>query len=48
MFFIPPHMTTTAEGAMGEGVAVDAAGDVYGAEVTVRGLTKFIKRLRTN
>jgi DNA-binding beta-propeller fold protein YncE len=47
MFFIPPHMTDTAEGAMGEGVAVDANGDVYGAEVTVRGLTKFIKRLKT-
>jgi sugar lactone lactonase YvrE len=48
MFFIPPHMTNTPEGAAGEGVAVDAAGDVYGAEVTVRGLTKYIKRLRTD
>jgi sugar lactone lactonase YvrE len=47
-FFIPPHMTTTPEGAAGEGVAVDAAGDVYGAEVTVRGLTKYIKRLKTD
>jgi len=45
MFFVPPHMTDTPEGAAGEGVAVDTAGDVYGAENTVRGLTKYIKRL---
>ena len=48
MFFIPPHMTNTPEGASGEGVAVDAAGNVYGAEVTVRGLTKYIRRLATS
>ena len=47
MFFIPPHMTETPEGASGEGIAVDANGDVYGAEVTVRGLTKYVKRLPT-
>lgn len=47
MFFIPPHMTETPEGASGEGIAVDAAGDIYGAEVTVRGLTKYIRRLPT-
>jgi sugar lactone lactonase YvrE len=47
-FFVPPHMTDTPEGAAGEGVAVDAAGNVYAAEVTVRGLTKYIKRLRTS
>lgn len=45
MYFVPPHMTDTPEGAAGEGVAVDSSGDVYGAEVTVRGLTKYIKRL---
>ena len=43
-YFIPPHQTNTPEGAAGEGVAVDAAGNVYGAEVTVRGLTKYVKR----
>ena len=48
MFFIPPHMTDTPEGAAGEGVAVDAAGNVYGAENTVRGLTKYVKRLGTD
>ena len=48
MFFIPPHMTDTPEGAAGEGVAVDAAGNVYGAENSVRGLTKYVKRLGTD
>jgi sugar lactone lactonase YvrE len=43
-FFIPPHQTNTPEGAAGEGVAVDAAGNVFGAEVTVRGLTKYVKK----
>jgi hypothetical protein len=47
MFFIPPHLTETPEGASGEGIAVDSNGDVYGAEVTVRGLTKYVKRLPT-
>ena len=43
-FFIPPHQTERPEGAAGEGVAVDADGHVYGAEVTVRGLTKYVKK----
>jgi sugar lactone lactonase YvrE len=43
-FFIPGHQTASPEGAAGEGVTVDAAGNVYGAEVTVRGLTKYVKR----
>ena len=47
MFFIPPHLTETPEGASGEGIAVDAEGTIYGAEVTVRGLTKYVKRLPT-
>jgi hypothetical protein len=48
MFFIPPHMTETADGAAGEGIAVDVNGDIYAAENTVRGLTKYIKRLGTH
>ena len=48
MFFIAPHMTNTPEGAAGEGIAVDAAGDIYAAENTLRGLTKYIKRLGTH
>lgn len=44
-YLIPGHMTSTPEGAAGEGVTVDADGNVYAAEVTVRGLTKYIPRL---
>jgi DNA-binding beta-propeller fold protein YncE len=46
-FFIPPHQTDRPEGAAGEGVAVDGDGNVYGAEVTVRGLTKYVRRAGT-
>jgi hypothetical protein len=28
---------------MGEGIAVHAAGNVYTAEATVRGVTKYVK-----
>ena len=41
--FIPPHKTDAPEGAMGEGIAVDAAGNVYSAEAQLRGVTKFVK-----
>jgi DNA-binding beta-propeller fold protein YncE len=44
LYYIPAHETQAPEGAAGEGVAVDADGNVYGAEVTVRGLTKYVKR----
>ena len=41
--FIPPHKTDAAEGAMGEGIAIDAAGNIYTAEATLRGVTKYVK-----
>jgi DNA-binding beta-propeller fold protein YncE len=41
--FIPPHKTDSPEGAMGEGIAVDPAGNIYTAEATVRGITKYVK-----
>jgi DNA-binding beta-propeller fold protein YncE len=41
--FVPPHKTDTPDGAMGEGIAVDAAGNIYTAEATVRGVTKYVK-----
>jgi DNA-binding beta-propeller fold protein YncE len=41
--FVPPHKTDTPDGAMGEGIAIDAAGNVYTAEATVRGVTKYVK-----
>ena len=40
--FIPPHMTPNSpDGAMGEGIAIDAAGNVYTAEAQLRGVTKY-------
>jgi sugar lactone lactonase YvrE len=50
-YYIPQHDREVPSGgggfgAMGEGVTVDAAGNIYGGEVgSVTGLTKFIPRL---
>src|SRR5436309_2331598 len=45
MMFIPPHMTPNSpDGAMGEGIAIDAAGNVYTAEAQLRGVTKYVKK----
>jgi hypothetical protein len=41
--FVPPHKTDAPEGAMGEGIAIDAAGNLFTAEATVRGVTKYVK-----
>ena len=41
--FIPPHKTDAPEGAMGEGIAIDDAGNIYTAEATLRGVTKYVK-----
>ena len=41
--FVPPHETASADGAMGEGIAIDAAGNLYTAEATVRGVTKYVR-----
>ncbi|HEX3486829.1 MAG TPA: hypothetical protein VHT51_17380, partial [Micropepsaceae bacterium] len=41
--FIPPHKTDMPEGAMGEGIAVDAAGNIFTAEANLRGVTKYVK-----
>jgi sugar lactone lactonase YvrE len=41
--FIPPHTTNSPDGAMGEGIAVDAAGNIYTAEATLQGVTKYVK-----
>ena len=42
--FIPGHETDSPAGAAGEGVTVDAEGNVYAAEVTVRSVTKYAKQ----
>jgi hypothetical protein len=50
-FYVPQHDSAVPSGgggfgAMGEGVTVDAAGNVYGGEVgSITGVTKFIPRL---
>ena len=51
-YFVPEHVTKNASGmggygSMGEGVPVDAQGNVYGGEVgPIQGLTKFVPRLK--
>ncbi len=51
-YFVPEHVSKQPSGmggvgSFGEGVAVDAAGNVYGGEVgPIQGLTKFIPRLK--
>jgi len=42
--FFPPHATNAPEGAMGEGISIDAAGNIYTAEATVRGIFKYVKK----
>jgi len=42
--FIPAHMTpNSSDGAMGEGIAIDAAGNIFTAEAQLRGVTKYVK-----
>jgi sugar lactone lactonase YvrE len=41
--FIPGHETDSPAGAMGEGIALDAAGNLFTAEATVRGISKYVK-----
>jgi DNA-binding beta-propeller fold protein YncE len=41
--FVPPHITENPNGAMGEGIAIDAAGNLYTAEANLRGVTKYVK-----
>ena len=51
-YFTPEHVSKQPSGmggygSMGEGVAVDGAGNVYGGEVgPIQGMTKFIPRLK--
>ena len=43
--FIPPHVTPNSpDGAMGEGIAIDAEGNLYTAEAQLRGVTKFVRK----
>ena len=43
--FVPPHATpNSTDGAMGEGIAIDAAGNIFTAEAQLRGVTKYVRR----
>jgi DNA-binding beta-propeller fold protein YncE len=42
--FVPPHTEANApDGAMGEGIAVDPAGNLYTAEAQLRGVAKYVR-----
>jgi DNA-binding beta-propeller fold protein YncE len=42
--FIPPHTAPNSiEGTMGEGIAVDAAGNIYTAEAQLKGISKYVR-----
>jgi DNA-binding beta-propeller fold protein YncE len=42
--FVPPHaVPNSGDGAMGEGIAIDAAGNIFTAEAQLRGVTKYVK-----
>ena len=43
--FIPPHVTPeSSDGGMGEGIAIDTAGNIYTAEAQLRGVTKYVRK----
>jgi DNA-binding beta-propeller fold protein YncE len=42
--FIPAHKTNAPEGAMGEGIAIDPAGNLFTAEANLRGVSKYVKK----
>ena len=41
--FIPGHETDSPDGTAGEGIALDDAGNLYTAEATVTGVTKYVR-----
>jgi sugar lactone lactonase YvrE len=42
--FVPPHPSPNSpDGAMGEGIAIDAAGNLFTAEAQLRGVAKYVK-----
>jgi sugar lactone lactonase YvrE len=42
--FVPGHETENPDGAAGEGIVADSGGNLYAAENTLRGVTKYSKR----
>ena len=41
--FIPAHPSDRPEGAMGEGIAIDSAGNLFTAEAALRGVSKYVR-----
>lgn len=42
--FIPPHAAPNAiDGTMGEGIAIDAAGNIFTAEAQLKGISKYVR-----
>jgi DNA-binding beta-propeller fold protein YncE len=42
--FVPPHaLPNSPDGTMGEGIAIDAAGNIFTAEAQLRGVTKYVR-----
>jgi DNA-binding beta-propeller fold protein YncE len=42
--FVPPHAVPgSPDGATGEGIAIDAAGNIFTAEAQLRGITKYVR-----
>jgi len=43
--YIPAHVTPNSpDGTMGEGIAIDAAGNIFTAEAQLRGVTKYVRK----
>jgi DNA-binding beta-propeller fold protein YncE len=43
-FFVPGHKTDNEAGTAGEGIAVDAAGNIFAAENGLHSVTKYLKK----
>jgi DNA-binding beta-propeller fold protein YncE len=43
--FVPPHaLPNSPDGTMGEGIAIDAVGNIFTAEAQLRGVTKYVRK----
>ncbi len=43
--FVPPHaLPNSQDGTMGEGIAIDSAGNIFTAEAQLRGVTKYARK----